>query len=174
MIKSGRYKGTKLSHAHNNRASGYSGKGQTDLAIADENQAIKLDPKNAPHALADYAQAIRLSPQYTLALLNRGNTYAATTDYDHAIADYTTNIQINPKDSGGYFPLGRTNLYAGALAKALADLDQASEIDPKNGYVALWLDIATRRSKLPSRLATATTQLDITKWPAPVIRLYLD
>jgi lipoprotein NlpI len=30
-----------------------------------------------------------------------------------------------------------------------------------------------KRSNLPSRLAQATMQIDMTKWPAPVIRLYL-
>ena len=30
-----------------------------------------------------------------------------------------------------------------------------------------------KRSNLPSRLAQAMTQVDMTKWPAPVIRLYL-
>lgn len=180
----------KYGRAFNNRGNAYQSKGDYDHALADYNQSIQIDPNQAypyngranayaakqdyAHALADYAQAIRLSPQYTLALLNRGNTYAAMGDYDHAVADYTTIIQIDPKNAGGYFPRGRTNLYAGALAKALADLDQASEINPRNGYVALWLDIASRRSKLPSRLAAATTQLDMTKWPAPVIRLYLD
>jgi lipoprotein NlpI len=39
--------------------------------------------------------------------------------------------------------------------------------------VALWLDIANKRSHLPSRLDQAMTQIDMTKWPAPVIRLYL-
>jgi lipoprotein NlpI len=29
------------------------------------------------------------------------------------------------------------------------------------------------RSNLPSRFAQAVTQLDMTRWPAPVIRLYL-
>ena len=59
------------------------------------------------------------------------------------------------------------------MAKALADLNQASELDPKSAYVALWLHIANKRNDLPSRLAETTTRIDMTKWPAPVIRLYL-
>jgi len=31
-----------------------------------------------------------------------------------------------------------------------------------------------KRSNLPSQLAQAVTHVDLTKWPAPVIRLYLD
>ena len=44
---------------------------------------------------------------------------------------------------------------------------------PNCAYAALWLDIVDRRSNLPSRLAQAETQIDMTTWPAPVIRLYL-
>jgi lipoprotein NlpI len=40
------------------------------------------------------------------------------------------------------------------------------------GY-ALWLDIVKKRNNLPSRLPQAIAQLDMTKWPAPIIRLFL-
>ena len=56
---------------------------------------------------------------------------------------------------------------------ALADLDQATELAPKDAYLALWLDIANKRSGLQSRLAEAMKQIDMTRWPAPTIRLYL-
>ena len=65
------------------------------------------------------------------------------------------------------------SLDAGELPRALADIKQASALNPKDPYTALWLDIVNKRSKLPSRLAEATAQIDMTKWPAPVIRLYL-
>ena len=68
---------------------------------------------------------------------------------------------------------GGVYLYSGALSKALADFNQASELDPKYAYAALWVDIVSKRSNLPSRLADAAKQIDMTKWPAPVIRLYL-
>jgi lipoprotein NlpI len=55
----------------------------------------------------------------------------------------------------------------------MADLNQASALDPHDAFAALILDIVNKRSNLASRLADATTQLDMTKWPAPVIRLYL-
>src|SRR5579863_3859567 len=47
LIASGRYSGSDLSHAYNNRGWGYFFKGQYDLAIADENMAIQLDSTNA-------------------------------------------------------------------------------------------------------------------------------
>jgi len=64
-------------------------------------------------------------------------------------------------------------LYGGKQDRALADINPASELDPKDAYYALWVDIVNKRSSLPSKLAQAMTQIDMTKWPAPVIRLYL-
>jgi hypothetical protein len=59
------------------------------------------------------------------------------------------------------------------LDKAVADLDQANALDPKNAYSALWLDIAAKRSGLPARLPQAASQVDMTKWPAPLIQLLM-
>jgi lipoprotein NlpI len=99
--------------------------------------------------------------------------YRDKADYDHAIANYTRAMEINPNDASNYLWRGNAELYSGALPKALADLNQAAELNPKYAYAALWLDIVNQRSNLPSRLADATKQVDMTKWPAPVIRLYL-
>ena len=54
---------------------------QTDLAIADLNEAIKL------------------KPDYTAALTNRGNAYAAQGEYDLAIADFNTELKYKPTDT---------------------------------------------------------------------------
>jgi lipoprotein NlpI len=68
---------------------------------------------------------------------------------------------------------GVANLFFGTILNAVADLNQAVELNPKNAYAALWLDIADRRSYLPSRLAETATRIDLSQWPGPVIRLYL-
>ena len=93
--------------------------------------------------------------------------------HDRAIADYSEAIGIAPKNRIYYLARGRAEMYAGMLPKALADLNQSSELEPRDPYTALWIDIVDKRSNLPSRLAEATKQIDMTKWPAPVIRLYL-
>src|SRR5262249_3331617 len=69
------------------------------------------------------------------------------------------------------------NLYAGALDKARTDFIRAGEPAP-DPNAALWIDIVNRRGNQPSGLAEATKQLeakqlDMTKWPGPLIRLYL-
>jgi lipoprotein NlpI len=94
-------------------------------------------------------------------------------DYARAIADYSEAVRLNPRYSAGFVGRGLANVYAGALPKALADLSQAAELDPKDAYTALWIDIVNKRSNLASRLPQAIARLDMTRWPAPVIRMYL-
>jgi lipoprotein NlpI len=74
---------------------------------------------------------------------------------------------------GLFFHRGVANLYAGSLPNALADLDHASELDPKDLYTQIWVDIANERSDQSRRLPEALSQLDMTRWPAAVIRLNL-
>jgi len=171
------------------RGMAWEAKGDFDRAIADFDQAIRLDPKNTDaytvrgmawevkgdldRAIADFDLAIRIDPKNTRAYTVRGVAWAAKGDLDRAIADYDQAIRFDPKNSSWYFHRGLSNLYAGALPTALADLNQASELNPKHAYAALWLDIVNKRSNLPSRLAEAAKQINMTWWPAPVIRLYL-
>jgi lipoprotein NlpI len=175
--------------ACNNRGLAYRGRGELDRAIGDFNEAIRIDPKFAlaynnrglayrdkgelDRAIADHTEAIRLDPRFAVAFNSRGFTYDSKGERDRAIADYTEAIRLDPKFAVAFRNLGRAYLYAGALPKALADLSQSSELDPKNGYSALWLDIIGKRSNLPSRLQQATEKIDMTEWPAPVIRVFL-
>jgi lipoprotein NlpI len=174
---------------YSNRGNAYYAKGDNDNAIADYNQAIQLNPKdaaafnnrgsayfakgNSDHAIADYSQAIQINPRDVGAYNNRGNAYYAKGDHERAIADYSQAIQIDPRNSRAYLSRGLANLYLGALPKTLNDLNQASALDPDDGYVALWLDIANKRGRSVSRLAKATSASDLTKWPGPIIRFYL-
>ena len=95
-------------------------------------------------------------------------------DFDRAIADYNEAIRLNPKSALAYFARGRSYLFAGSVEKALADFNQASANAPEDAYVALWVDIVGRRNNLPSRLAQTSSRIDMTVWPAPVIRLFMD
>jgi tetratricopeptide (TPR) repeat protein len=179
----------KFAIAYNNLGDANRAKGDNDPAIADYVKAIALDPKyvlaylsrgnayaakgDTDRAVADYSQALMLDPKFAIAYNNRGDANRAKGDTDRAVADYSQAIVLDPKYALAYFNRGRLNLYSGALPKALADLNQASELNPKYAYTALWLDMVNKRSNLPSRLSEASKQIDMTKWPAPVFRLYL-
>ncbi len=155
LIQSGPWSGQALAWAYRNRGLAYKAKDDNGRAIADYDQSIRLDPKYAP------------------AYGNRGYTYFTKGDYDRAIADYDQAIRLDPKPSIAYFNRGLANFYAGALSKALADLNQTRALDPKYAYAALWLDIVGQRNDIPSRLSQAISTIDMTAWPAPVIRMFL-
>jgi lipoprotein NlpI len=134
----------------------YRAKGDNERAIADYNEAIKLDPKS------------------TRAFVGRGAAYQGKGDNDRAIADYNEAVRLDPKSATAYFARGRSYFYAGSVEKALADFSQASAQAPKDAYMALWADILGQRNKLPSRLAQTSSQIDMTVWPAPVIKLFMN
>ena len=95
----------------------YAKKGEFDKAIADYNEAIRLDPK---HATTYY---------------NRGLTYGKKGDHDKAIADFTEAIRLNPKDAEAYYSRGCTYGEKGDHDKAITDYTAAIRINPKNGYI---------------------------------------
>jgi lipoprotein NlpI len=162
--------------------------GDYDKAIADFNRAIGLNPKDAlafsnrgkalyakgenDRAIADYTQAIQLD-RAAYPYNNRGDAYLAKGDYEHAIADYDHVIELDPNNSRAYLKRGVANFYFGAAPKAVADLNRSKELDPKEPYTALWLEIVDRRGRASSRLAKTAAVIDMTKWPAPIVRLYL-
>jgi tetratricopeptide (TPR) repeat protein len=99
---------------YGDRGNAYARKGDYDRAIADYDEAIRLDPKYAlgynyynrgnaynrkgdyDRAIADYDQAIRLYPKHAKAYNNRGEAYEAKNDLDHAIADYDQALKLAP------------------------------------------------------------------------------
>ena len=171
------------------RGDAYRALNKLDLAIADYDAAIKRDAGyvDAYHgrglayrkrgdndrAIADYSEAIKRDPKFAAAYSDRGAAYRSKGDFDHAIADETQAIQFYPKWAYPYYLRGFAYYLAGALPNALADMTQANALDPGNAYSVLMLDIVGQRSKLPSRLTELSAKLDMTAWPAPVIRLYL-
>jgi len=174
--------------AYDNRCAAYNDAGQTALALADCSQAISVDPtahaygnrgnayfasSNEDQAIADFSQAIKLDPADPAAFTNRAKAYYTKGDNERAVADYDKAIQIDPKDQRIYLKRGVANLYLGALANAIADINHSSELDPKDAYTALWLEIVAKRGRSTTKLAKLASFIDMTKWPAPAVQLYL-
>ena len=118
-----------------------------DIAIADFNEAIRLDPrsagvayqgrgrawrnkKNYDKAIADCNEAIRLDPGYALAYLTRGVVWSDKKDYDKAIADYNEAIRLDPGYARAYN--GRGNAWSAKkdYDQAIADYNEAIRLDP--------------------------------------------
>jgi tetratricopeptide (TPR) repeat protein len=118
----------------------HNGMGDSDLAIADFGQAIRLQPEfpeafnnrgiayfdngQYSRAIEDYGQALHFRPDYPSALHNRGNAYAAKGQYDRALEDYNKAIELQPAPAA---LRNRGNVYRakGDYEKALADLNAA-------------------------------------------------
>jgi tetratricopeptide (TPR) repeat protein len=81
-IQSGKWKGSAIAWAYNNRCWAYNEAGDHDRAIADCNEAIRLDPKNAT------------------AYNSRGNAYHDKGDNDRAIDDYNEALLLKPQSEG--------------------------------------------------------------------------
>jgi lipoprotein NlpI len=170
------------------RGNAFYARGDADQAIADYNRAISLDAKDAAayinrgrafylkgdndRAIADYTQAIQLD-RSAHPYNSRGDAYLAKADYERAIADYDRVIELDQSNPRVYLKRGVANLYLGANQKAAADLNRASELDRTDPYTALWLEILGKRGRGGSQLAKAATSMDMNKWPAPIVRLYL-
>jgi tetratricopeptide (TPR) repeat protein len=54
---------------------------------------------NYDRAIADYNEAIRLDSKSTLAFIGRGDAYTNKSDHDRALADYNEVIRLDPKSA---------------------------------------------------------------------------
>ena len=54
-------------------------------------------------AIADYNEAIRLDPKYALAFFSRGFIYANKGDTDRGMADFNETIRFNPMYAVAYY-----------------------------------------------------------------------
>jgi tetratricopeptide (TPR) repeat protein len=127
---------------------------QRELSVSDENIAhVLLAQGDLPGALANYRDSLAIMKALTA-------KDPVNTGWQRDLVRY-------------YRELGFVDLQQNDLASALANFKRASEVAPANAYAALWLDITERRNNFPSHLADAAMQLDMTTWPAPVVRLFL-
>lgn len=188
VIDDGKVKPKGHAAAYYNRGNAHAAKGDSAAAIADYDEALKLDPKNAralanrgtarsekgdaEGAIADFDAALKTDPRLASAYFNRANALAAKGDADRAIADYTATIKYDRRNVNAYIARGALYLAGGATAKARVDMALAARLERKNAYAVLWQDIAERRAKQKGVLARGTKGLDMKTWPAPVIRLF--
>jgi lipoprotein NlpI len=176
--------------AYNARGEIYKNKGDAGRAMADFSEAIRLNPDYAmayglrgqlyksggdfEHARADLNQSIRLDPNDATAHFIRGTVAYLLGDNPAALADFSASLKIDPNNQAAYFNRGVAYyVIGGRTPDAEADFKKAAELDPKDAYAAIWLDLAARRNNAASRLREQSAQLDMTAWPAPVLREFL-
>ena len=81
-------------------------------------------------AIADYSEAIRLKPDYALAFYNRGDAYADRSKYDHAIVDFSEAIRLKPDDASAFNSRGIAYAIKGESDRAIADFSEAIRLKP--------------------------------------------
>jgi lipoprotein NlpI len=154
LITAGTLSGHALAVVYDNRAVAYlqSDNGSDALALADLNEALRLDPGFANAytnrgdayddegkydlALADFARALSLDPNSARTYNNRGVTYGKQGKYDLALADFNRSMTIDPTFAESYANRGTLYDSQGKYDLGLADLTHALQLEP-DLYIAL-------------------------------------
>lgn len=76
-------------------------------------------------AVADYDEAIRLDPNNAAIFLNRGAAMNYVQNYSRAIEDLDQAIRLDERNAGAYHNRGVAYSKMGESTRAKADLDQA-------------------------------------------------
>jgi lipoprotein NlpI len=191
LIQSGRETKKNLAVALNNRCGSYVNKGQFAQAIADCDEAIRLNPKlveaygnrgNAyrssreyDRALQDYDHALQLKPDFAGAYNGRGWTYRAQGDLDRAIHDFDQAIRLDPGLKFAFTGRGSANFIAGRFSQAVTDLQHSINLGESQLRVAILLHLARKHlgeDDTQSLMQRAAKVRD-GQWPAPALKFYL-
>ena len=146
-------------------------KGDADRAIADFDEAIRLNPNRAvafrdraqahrrngqlAPAIADFDQAIALDPGHVVPYHDRGLALAAMGDLDRAILSYNTAVRLAPSDAAIRVHRGLALLARGRPDEARADFETALTLPRDQEDVAH----ETARAKLAELAAVKPTQV---------------
>jgi hypothetical protein len=145
--------GSELANAYGRRANNLlTIKDDLDGALADLNEAINLDPRNAfsyisrgaifakkgsyERALIDLNEARRIKPQDAFVSNGFGVYYNEKGDYDLAITELNEAIRLWPQFFFAYRNRGVSYERKGDLARSLADFRVALSFDPDKKFVA--------------------------------------
>jgi tetratricopeptide (TPR) repeat protein len=160
LLKSGSLSSQNRSAVYANRGYAWNAKGNYDRAIADYDEAIRLNPKNSisysnrcvawmvegdfNRAIADCGEAIRLNPKNPFTFGHRCSAWARKREFDRAIADCNEAIRLDPKLAYAYQSRCTSWTEKGEYDRAIADCDEAIRLDPKlatayNGRGHIWL-----------------------------------
>ncbi len=153
----------KSAEDYSRRGASYLQKRDYDKAIADCDEAIRLDPKLAKaysnrgtahvkkrdydKAIADFDRAIQINPQDAKTYLNRSAAHLQKHDYDQVIADCDEAIRFDAKFAAAYSNRGAAYLRKSNFDHAIADLDYAIQLKDKDARIYLNRGVAYSRKR---------------------------
>ena len=131
------------------RATAYHALGDMKNALRDYDKAILANPWNVTAfadrglllsryesqynlAIADFSQALALSPDNVAVLTLRGDTYAAQGKFGAALVDLDRAVQFSPRTAEIYVHRAAAFARQGVTDKALKDYEQALALDSEN------------------------------------------
>ncbi len=85
--------------------------------------------------LADFDQAIALSPDRAEAWFGRGQIHRVLKDHEQAIADFTRSISLLPDHVPSFQQRGNLYKLQGRYKEAIADLTRAHELNPDDAEI---------------------------------------
>ena len=167
--------------------------GERDRAIADYDEAVRLDPRMAAayaasarlrdengerdRAIRDYDMALRLDPKQVSLYYDRGNVRREAGDSLGALADYDQAVALDPKGASTYFARGWARFSAfvdGADNDARVYISLQGWRDPLSPYMAVLAVLGSRQAGRPAEgqrvLSEALANLSPRAWPVPVLR----
>lgn len=158
-----------------NSGSSHLNAGRYELAIADLDKAIALNPgdfysrdargiayaglKQFDRAIEDYDQAIKLKKDAPSAFGARGLAHEALDQQDLAIADFSRAIELKPDDVQSYSGRGDAYRKSGKKAASVADYEKVIALEP-NGPDAVNAYYFRGLAQVDSRPELAIADID--------------
>jgi tetratricopeptide (TPR) repeat protein len=135
--------------AYFRRATALDATGETDRALTDYDEAVRLGPKEPlsflgrgillttrkrfyERAISDFSQVLALSPDRLEALMRRGDAYGQMGNFGPALADLDRAVALAPENAEVHVYRGLANSRRGDTPSALADYTAALARDPQN------------------------------------------
>jgi tetratricopeptide (TPR) repeat protein len=151
----------KSAKIHSERGVAYAEKGQYDLAVAEFDKALNIDPLEAgiynnrgiayskegryELAIADFTKAIEIDRSDVASYYNRGITYAAVRRYDLALEDFNRYLELTPVNAAVY--AARGSIYATLACSDWGLACEAGKCDQMKEALRVGLCMKNNQSK---------------------------